>query len=1486
MTTNDYIIKFFSTRFDYNIKASGSEIDELLRAGISGPELVVYMEGYDALRKSFDSFGEVIAAICRDKEEILDYLSREDCTLVSSRANETTADQLVTRLIEEAKAGPDTLFLLKHLNEEGLQFESVSELAKVLKSTHAEFTQRQYDVLYHIESAQCRLFDRLQQAPVVTPLHLSQLFKEGMAGRDTMTHIWNFEVNGQEFLSWEQLVQAVRGAHIEHLRLQRIRDIQIEELLSGPRGVLSFEMTEDLFRHLMAGKTSAEVLFHLQEQAELNRRFTTADSFVAAMQESHIRSLHEREQLIVFLSNPACPLFRDANNAKLVVVNKVGVDRLYFECQGGASVIEMLHRMVADGKQFSTLKDLIGACKVQATAVKLLKHRIFEVLTNPQNTLWSRRRVKISLRQCYELMRQCRSGDYTMGYLEAFQAQGKSFQSFEDLMEALKESTYEKLKSLHKPLQGVLHNFESLKLDSELDSLIADGNSVDELEFLINHLCHLHRKYQNTQMLAMDLHDLRLQLRGVQTELQRYLNSPLCKLMHEQRQTVSAQHVVRLTTETGAGIHAMDYVWYLSVDGYKFASFEELVQAVTDKTAEAILRTEEDRTAIVRLLAPKSPLFVDHSNHIFSTALLDALLEACGSVPATLSYMTDFTRSGTKFQNTSHLLESLKIAKDKAEQSQKELFKFMTSSNFYIFDGAPITITFRDIARLWHDGDAGLDSLYLVRTLNDAGMEFLSFMDLVLAVRFLNLEFLDKKQELYEFLCDPASSLLRLRSDGLETSITLSHVNRLFQESGAGACTIMRVKNLAAQGLQYDRLELLIAAVRLEQEKQRLAVRQCLIASKSVAFDIESVRTATLDHILSMCGIPRKVELHLRDASAAGIKFLSAEELTTALKNAQTTWSKIVQDEWISEVLVQAKMEVLTFIWMNSPALISSTPGRNIFPTKAPAELLPSLLYFSLQGDEPSETSRSFAWHSQEYENAKRLADVHRIDLIFFDHVHQMCKQNGRDVLKCLQLLIKEECQFSCNEDLVKCVVTIFAEIRKHSNAQRSKIHEYLSRRGKESLLSTDEAHSEADVHYMIVAGRSTENTLYYLEHLCLERHTFADVLALANGIKDADKEARECKEEIRQLLQGDMKMCFGDKGRTGAMMIDCLPWTLTESDLDRIYVESGAGPRSYVCLRAAHHDEPELCIENVGDIVKLVAKYYSKTKETLRDAKKKQTLEYLMSPDCNLLSNSILSGLSNSELEVLWTTDATNSSSLYVLEQLNREHRHFKTLAALVEAAQELDKDLKLQLDEVWEYLSKKSCPVLAIEEIKSLKKSQVMEILRLSGCGFRLLEFCKVLAQGRPRYARVADLTTALVTHQQQVKIGTSEKLLAFLISSRCKLLPDTLTADFTLRSLEQFETSCGHDVLSSLFCTRNLNDANKHFPTVEALTDSLRELYGKCLEHRSAVFRYLHHSGRALLSADVSPSMTDCIGILAATNAGKIGLSTDLSYSPLHC
>jgi hypothetical protein len=1211
----------------------------------------------------------------------------------------------------------------------------------------------------------------------------------------------------------------------------------VEELVFSSGALLD---TPTLLEGLVREGRSFPSLHTLQvalAQAHTDRR---ALAFVSDADRAAIVDFISKESCVLFAD--------DSRTGNSIVpgdlhVRKSELDRLIVEGKGANMCLFHLSALNASGRQFNAFADLIPAVRAahaQSAAeqaelfdkLQMLKAQLFPI--HPTANLQQQQHQQqgsaqqfghqnqkdghtqhihphqtpdsllpnLTLSDAASLYMDGSAGSATSSYLDVFVDSGTRFSSWQELVQAVRD--------LH--AQVLRNRYACAALERAEARLSAQERRNILLAYLYSPECTLFSDAEDVNVSDQDLDTLQQEAVG----------------------SVAGNESASGSNSTGhhppggcALALTLLFLRYIDWTGRKFQSFAPLRSAIRDcylaslRQKKAILdhlragidlpsQLQHGRGGLLSNPGFASPTHNVSGSHVckllsttaahlqrtLSPRDVDRLYLSGGAGPTTLSYLLDLEDQGVAFASLDALIHAVGVAHQQAQDTRQTekamLLAYLGSSNCTLLQlptaagilhtsmlpppaaaaavaaanaaasaVAPKTLSDMELVTLLNVGRGGVATLYFLQGLAGQGKHYASFPELLAALKEVRETSANlRKKECAAFLRHDRCTLLR---DLERTPLTSAAVDRLFLDGCAGAATLPALWSLQVGGHSFASVDSLSQGVK--------------VAHEAGLTRAGSERTMLLVHLLG--------------AASGGVLRPTAQGL------APLFWLKLSTDEIDAVLLLcEGGANALRFLlelarahrtFDSWPALMDALAASHAHLAAGRAQLLNRL----------SDPEQCTLFNTSSATGAQIQAfDVHALTLADMDLL-TVRTQDARKTLFLLDAFESRRSRFSSFADLASAVNQAHANTMASIRQEKTLIYMHLTAPSCSLLAPMVAAASAADPsqntsqtniphilepeldQLFLIAG-SASGTLFYLQQLESTRRSYASVTGLIADVERLHRDATRVKGEALAFFHApNTRILFPavGNGAGGGMGV-------TPTDIDRLYVDSGAGLELLPLLRSLEAAGSRfVSIIQVGLAVRdLAHRRAAATKE-----QRLLILSFLSRPDCRLFHKPVAAkakdidsliaagggdessamalrhaqaAASGNPVHALTTPAAQTLEMLRELESAQSPDAHgFDSFPALIDAVASIRAESEAQREAVLAFLQSPRCFLFkdAPSDVR-VDAAAVAHLFAQSGAGAATIEHVRSLALAGGRFGSFFtfdELVEAVrAMHQQSIQ------------------------------------------------------------------------------------------------------------------------------------
>lgn len=790
---------------------STADTNRLFKESTAGLDTLVHIKKLkalgklDGLKNGSITLGDVILEVkkmhyvCHEEQgELLRYLV-SDSTLLNMPPEDlqmVNLQDLKHLLADLNISNKEAICIFEEIKREGKKYDRLDSLRPVLETAANSLIEVKQNILNYLHSPRCQLFAELPaEEKEWTAMHVDKLVDQSLAGSETLMHLWGLDAAGKKCGSFDELIDEVRISHnITHgysyeEKLQAFTRMSMNTDIAAAYAVEPRKLTQ---------KKSSATEKEGNNVAALTLAVETAFKDIAA----------QKEELLQYLKSPAADvLWVDAtsSDAKLSQTSE-GANRLYCEGKAEVDTIDNLKALVAKGKAFETLDELILALQKAvenkqrlSEALEITQQLDEQEKENERNPVqisdndkkgvldWLAgagasifaRAVQLSDRDLVRIIQSSNGVENTLRHLKVLKSQGVRVNFGPELLETVRREHRRKValkKDLlvHFYLPGSVFTNEKVGLE-DVEALLAatqdDGNVIN----IVRAFSTLGKTFERFDEVVFNV--------KMQADLARSIMSDTTIIREISR--VSKPDIDRVTAFLRS--HKCNF----------FNHTKEGVPCTDDDIARLIIQGRSART--------------------------------------TLIYLHYFEANNLKFDSLPDLLAAVQQQRLKSPEEKKHILEVLKGQNSRIFsDVSASNLTPADASRLYEESLAGPATITFIVGLNAAGKRFRNLEELIIAVRYTYLngpaeemamhsdiivpktasQIETEKRMLFHHLTQPSCKLLKESTDLRETDpILLKMV-----EYGPIVSTLSSLEALQTGDRQFESMALLFRAVKTEIE--------------------------------------------------------------------------------------------------------------------------------------------------------------------------------------------------------------------------------------------------------------------------------------------------------------------------------------------------------------------------------------------------------------------------------------------------------------------------------------------------------------------------------------------------------------------------------------------------------------------------------------------------------------------------------------------
>lgn len=1413
----------------YPHEISTQEVDRLFVQGAAGPETLVHLRAFSAANRKFGSFERLIDAVKTAHLEALDkdnaerlcmitHLCGPKCNLFDVPVIASSYD--LDRLIEAGGArGSSTLNYVEELDAMGHKFGKFDDLVAAVKALHKEETERKQKLLWRLKSPSCQLFSIAPAglADSLTMQDMDNLFAVGRDGRRTVYYIGVFDDNKAKFVSFDEVLRSVEEAHRRTLRAMKDEKAMIFAHLSSDASVvLADEVVindRDLDRLFKVGGSGPAIIFHLERLEEQGKVYDSMPALIHAVRASHLSSVERKEELYAHFRHPRCKLFSTAPGG--VNVTREDVDRLYTEGDAGPETLIHLWAFGAAGRKFNSFPELIiGVRDAHTDSLERAAEErlmILAHLSRPKCALFPAP-IQASAEDLDDLIRAGSSPPATLFLLERLEADGAVFDTFDDLVNAVKFAQDSSIDHKRELLRYLIRPECSLFRDAPYEVKVTPHN--------------VNRLYEKGRAGPMTLdHVKALDARSERYGSFHHYDELIEAVKRAHIQALKKARAERKAKEEAEALQrAKDLQRKLAIE----KELAEQVERANRAAAEA-----REKEAAARALQLEAEQREREAAEKQAEEEARRRREAAAEAAAITARSVNGRESGggvsvSGLENTGDLgLDGIEEAKTQAEKDKFAVLTYLTSPRRKFFIGAPVAVTATadDVESL-----AGPDCSYAAVLLHleylDAdGAKFNSMEELAKAVKDRNEAAKIQKGKLLDYLKSDKCLLMKNAADA--AALTPKDMNRVMEEGRAGVYTRKHLEDLQKLNVQFASVDELVDAVAKKHidamntiKSEKYMILAHLSSPKCALFSgVVKVSDADLDEMLAAGRSGASTLGHLEALDNQKAKFGNVKNVIDAIESnyASTEQAK----EKIAAFLNSPDSDLFNDATLKvSPAQVSDLYEKGVAGDNTYVHLW-ALQKSGAKFDTPQQLAaavKASQMASQEKIKAEKLMILTHLSgpqCSFFNEAFKMTSKDldnlyeaGETGHSCLYYLRGQEdadAKFNNIDDLVVAVKQDADE----ANGHKDGISAYLNSPANELFSEAPEnvTWSKEDVAKLYEGSQGKADILPIIKNWdvnCPNEEdkskfdTFDDLSAAVteairmkkepsddlalNGDKsstDTDHgmspEELAAKQAESTAKQKDMVLCYMRAPQRNLLPADHP--ALTEDEVSRLFDICGSGPAALYHVR---------CLENEGKkfatVDEMLAAIAARHNDS--DGQKKGVKAFMASP----MGTAMMKGipLTDADVEMLFSGDCDPAEIEAHLWSFAQAGRTFDSPAELRAALEEASRNVKNDPEAAQRFMLKCalcSAPLSDMDAAKLLQDgsgltdAEIDAIIANSGNAVNALLNLSALEgkEGGPElFSSPEALAAALAAKEAESKDQRND-ILEFLTSDGCDIFAD---------------------------------------------------------------------------------------------------------------
>lgn len=844
-----------------NANITNHQVDNLFNIAQAGASTKYHLKNFTKKGREYSSIDELIEVVKEvhrsfreDFSRVLVYLTntqpRESNLFAYATTPVKITSQDVLHLYESTGAGPALLKYLRALDQQMVRVESVVELIdKVLEA------QRQRKRVMDYLNNTSKLLRRSNIN--VTDALNDRLHDSTNAGPNMLGYLKQLDRSKKQFGSMDALINAIR-AMINWRK-------SVLEFLKGPRnevfeGTLKMfgqsrsKFVEALFEKTGAGSSLLSYLHVICDEPDAN--FTSIESLAKVIRDMHTKSQSERQGALEFLQSAENLLF--SNSLAEIAINTETVDELVDEAKAGMYSVMLLRDLSVSGVQVEDMKELAMLLKNTYKALRKMAGKCLEYMNDStvnQLLQGTEAEGRLTMKDVHRLITESGACSRLMDRLETLERNGDTFDSVDELIDAIKTIESDRVKAL------------KLLVDTSTPYHLLQRSSADNISLatLAKNVERLFSSCWSSSSACKHLQQLQKARRQFIAfkDLLEAVEAMDASYVHQDDQDAAGAVAAEAQVDEGpldpsAGDSTTSSMILVEGETENVVNFDAEIRQVhaylADRTKNSLLRdgpddipvTQNDVKLMFESIYPEEPIlpilegfnekemvfvnckeltgavsdvlarkrilgFLNDAgfsllNRQVSQREVDMIVDGAGaSAMSIYNYLVDFNRLAKRFSSKvlDHLITSLKGVDRRAQMKRKQVHQYLKSKmNFFVKNSTPSLVKtigdMDDMNRLFEVCGTENSTLSYVKFLENIGRRFERLQDLVAPLRSLHKNSLQTRDEVLIFLLFQ-SSLFEPELDKLEPE----HVDNLFQQSGCHLDIMSVLRKVAGSGKKF-----------------------------------------------------------------------------------------------------------------------------------------------------------------------------------------------------------------------------------------------------------------------------------------------------------------------------------------------------------------------------------------------------------------------------------------------------------------------------------------------------------------------------------------------------------------------------------------------------------------------------------------------------------------------------------------------------------
>eukprot|EP00808_Paulinella_micropora_P011659 g82013.t1 len=711
-----------------------AEVNALFRQERSGLGTAALLDEMLKVGKKFDSPMDLLSQAenlsHKRRDSLQTYLADPLCKALKVNPAgppiDSSRDAVVT-LVEESQAGPNTQKHLEKLAAEGQRFANLDEMVPLVKPL-AEVAQGPAGqacldgrdesddtekLLDYFSQPDINLVDKVQDMP---DEELAAILREGRGLENTIDLCNYLNKDFSEFSSLPELIPAMNS--LSRPQRKEVKE-RMKAILNDPNiGLMTEPVTsadvDFIYRRVGAGPNSGALLRNL---ADSGQSFETLEDLAQGLlklkKKADANNIQDKNSLMAYMQAPECPLFTQPPQNRDVDfgtppqnrdVDFGTVSQLFRIEQSSRGTAALLDDLVKQNKRFSTLAEIIAACK---KASEESRKQLGHYLNDAANPILDTRGQPLSKVKVDTLVEEAETGPTTLTVAQGFakEHKGDKLESIEELIPLLKNFTQPAAgpatQSLPKPYQPtdtdvnmILDYFADPEVDllSSIDNLTAadvlpiirEAGSVEEAVDLCEYLNAVGRTFDSGAALAHALEDAEPIRHKVKGEMLKILSDVKKQPLEMKLENLDNTVVDTVYAGAKAGPRTSQHLRHISYDLIKHPE-KKKISTLEDLSSQIHIKDQvEKQQRIKEKQAMQSYLNSDEARGLLTIPEegkvtfkdVNALYRIENSGKGTMALLNVMEAQGKQFAEFHELLE---VGKEVSAKARSEALQYLQS---------------------------------------------------------------------------------------------------------------------------------------------------------------------------------------------------------------------------------------------------------------------------------------------------------------------------------------------------------------------------------------------------------------------------------------------------------------------------------------------------------------------------------------------------------------------------------------------------------------------------------------------------------------------------------------------------------------------------------------------------------------------------------------------------------------------------------------